>query len=232
MRGSVSVARWIGTSMTLAMAGCVAACSHRTVAASPDVSVSAADAATRVAGRRRRGRRGSRTNYAARASTGPSGAMAAHAPSDRGLADPGAATNDDLALGDDPGDDEEPAPAARPRITETGPMLSENVGSPGNVNYDMTGSTAGGPMGLDASQISQGLRPLMGRFTNCAAATGAHGHVAVRLRIQNSGAPVAARVTGPGGGEFITCVRRVVASARFDRFNGPDAFATWGFDVD
>jgi hypothetical protein len=164
---------------------------------------------------------------------GSTASAGAHASSDRGAADPGAATNDDLALSDDPGeDDDDNAPAARPRITETGPMLPENVGSPGNQTLDMRGGDPSGPMGLDPSQISEGLRPLMTRFTNCAAATGARGHVSVRLRIQNSGAPVAARVSGPGGGEFITCVRRVVASARFDRFNGPDAFASWGFDVD
>ncbi len=152
--------------------------------------------------------------------------------SDQGAADPGAASSDDLAMAgsDDPDGDDAP-PSARPRITESGPMLPEDVGRAAAVNYDMRGGEPSGPMGLDPSQIAEGLRPLMSRFTNCAAATGAHGHVGMRLRIASSGSPTAARVTGPGPAEFTTCVRRVIASARFDHFNGPDALASWGFDV-
>ena len=117
-------------------------------------------------------------------------------------------------------------------MTETGPMLPDDVGHAGAVNFDMTNGSAGsGPIGLDPAQISEGLRPLMPRFTNCAAATSGHGHVGVRLRIRNTGSAIAAHVTGSPG-EFITCVRRVIASAHFDHFNGPDAFANWGFDVD
>ncbi|MEI8254689.1 MAG: hypothetical protein WCJ30_03365 [Deltaproteobacteria bacterium] len=152
--------------------------------------------------------------------------------SDQGAADPGAAGSDDLALagGDDSESDDIP-PAARPRITENGPMLPDDVGRAAAVNYDMREGVASGPMGIDPSQVAEGLRPLMSRFTTCAAATGAHGHIGIRLRIASNGSPTAAHVSGPGPAEFITCVRRVVASARFDHFNGPDAFASWGFDV-
>jgi hypothetical protein len=157
--------------------------------------------------------------------------------------DPGTATQDDLALGDDPGgggdDNNDPAPAPRPRITETGPMLPEDLGSRPQMNLDMTHESAQGPMGLEPGQISSGLSPLMSRFQNCAAATsdgaghGPHGHVSVRMRIRGDGHPTAARVSGGSGpAEFTTCVRRVVAAARFDHFQGPDIFATWGFDVD
>lgn len=228
--------RWLGA----ALAACLqAGCSHHPVAAPADSGLATrADAASRPAGRRRRSRRGSRNAVAsAHGTTGSGGGVgnAASDPgsSDRGAADPGAATSNDLALaGNDEGEDDDPTPAPRPRMTETGPMLPDDVGRQGAVNYDMrNGTETSGPMGLDPSQISEGLRPLMSRFTNCAAATGAHGHVGVRLRIQNSGAPAAAHVTGAGPAEFVTCVRRVIASARFDRFNGPDAFATWGFDV-
>jgi hypothetical protein len=81
------------------------------------------------------------------------------------------------------------------------------------------------------------MNPLLGRLERCAAATGddrgPRGRVSVRLRIRNDGAPLAARCTGGGGPpEFLVCVRRVVASARFAPFRGPDVFASWGFDVD
>ena len=214
----------------LLLIGGVAACSHPTAAAPSDVAVSSADAATGPTPRRRRGRRGARNAVASRGGTT---AIGAHASIDRGASDPGAATADDLALGDDPGGGDDEVPAQRPRMTETGPMLSENVGTQANVNYDMReGSGGSGPMGLEPGQIAAGMHPLMSRLSNCAAATGGHGHVSVRLRIQSSGAPTAARVSGPGPAEFTTCVRRVIASARFEHFNGPDALASWGFDVD
>jgi hypothetical protein len=118
-------------------------------------------------------------------------------------------------------------------------MLTENIGSAPAATYDMTSEHASGPMGLEPQQISQGMNPVMGRLSACADATtddhggGPHGRVSVRLRIRNDGNPIAARVTGGGGPpEFVTCVRRVVASARFPRFNGPDVLASWGFDVD
>ncbi len=139
----------------------------------------------------------------------------------------------------DPIEDDTSEPeAARPRITETGPMLTENLGPAPEVNYDM-GAAAEGPMGLSPEQVTRGMNPLMGRLGNCAAATtddrgnGPHGRVSVRLRIHNDGRPIAARVSGGGGPpEFIPCVRRVVASARFDSFHGPDVLVGWGFDVD
>lgn len=131
---------------------------------------------------------------------------------------------------------EEPGP--RPRITETGPMLPEDLGPPPEVSYDM-GAGGEGPMGLTPSQVSRGLDPLMGRLGTCAAATtddqgrGPHGRVGVRLRIRSDGRPAAARVSGGGGPpEFVTCVRRVVASARFESFRGPDVIVSWGFDVE
>jgi hypothetical protein len=139
----------------------------------------------------------------------------------------------------EPLDDEvgDPEPA-RPRITETGPMLTDNLGPAPEVNYDM-GAGSEGPMGLSPEQVTRGMNPLMGRLGNCAAATtddrgnGPHGRVSVRLRIHNDGRPIAARVSGGGGPpEFIPCVRRVVASARFDTFHGPDVMVGWGFDVD
>lgn len=147
--------------------------------------------------------------------------------------------DNDLNDVDDPGPVAQAPPAPRPRITETGPMLPENVERPGgNVELDLTGHGASGPMGLEPSQISAGLNPLLGRFQNCAAATsdeqghGPSGRVSVRLRIRNDGTPVAARVSGGGGpAEFLTCARRVVASARFASFSGPEVLASWGFDV-
>jgi hypothetical protein len=101
--------------------------------------------------------------------------------------------------------------------------------------------TAGaeGPLGLDETAVSRALNPLLGRLGNCAAATstddgrGPSGRVSIRMRVRNDGAPIAARVSGGGGpAEFVTCVRRVVASARFRPFRGPDAMIGWGFDVD
>jgi hypothetical protein len=96
-----------------------------------------------------------------------------------------------------------------------------------------------GPIGISESQVTRRMNPLMDRLGRCAAATtddhgnGPHGRVSVRLRIHNDGRPMAARVSGGGGtSEFMICVRRVVASARFESFRGPDAMVTWGFDVD
>ena len=224
-----------------------ASCSHDTPPPNADAGIAVTRAAapnSRV--RRRRGRRGGAHNAVASTGNGNAGSGNAgisqsgnaqsnsHGPL---INDPGLASADDMAMGDEP---EESAPRERPRMTEAGPMLPEDVGRAGNIAYDMT--TAGapsGPMGLEPSQISRGLDPLLGRMSNCAAATAdsaghrAHGRVTVRLRIHPSGAPAAARVSGGGGSaEFVTCVRRVVASARFASFGGPDSFATWGFDVD
>ena len=119
-------------------------------------------------------------------------------------------------------------------------MLPEDLGPPPAVAYDLGAGSAAthGPAGLEPAQISHGMDPLLPRCGACAEATtddqghGPHGRVTVRLRIRGDGRPIAARVSGGGGPpEFITCVRRVVASARFDHFGGPDVFATWGFDV-
>jgi hypothetical protein len=159
------------------------------------------------------------------------------------VGDPGRASAQDLALGGGSDDDEgepDPAPRQRPRITESGPMLTEAVGRPSGATYDMThASAASGPMGLEPSQIARGMNPLLGRLSRCADATsddqghGPRGRVSIRLRIHANGSPAAAQVSGGGGSaDFVTCVRRVVASARFDSFAGPDVFATWGFDVD
>jgi hypothetical protein len=135
-------------------------------------------------------------------------------------------------------DDTEAPEAPRPRITETGPMLTENLGPPPEVSYEMGGADEG-PTGLSPEQVTRGMNPLMGRFGNCAAATtdeqgnGPHGRVSVRMRIHNDGRPIAARVSGGGGPpEFLPCVRRVVAAARFEAFRGPDVMVGWGFDVD
>lgn len=134
---------------------------------------------------------------------------------------------------------EEAAPRERPRITETGPLLPEDLGRAPNIEYDMNAGAGEGPMGLDEGQIARAMNPLLGRLGTCAEATtddqgrGPRGRVTVRLRIRPDGTPAAARVSGGGGPpEFVTCVRRVVASARFPRFQGPDVMATWGFDVD
>ncbi len=117
-------------------------------------------------------------------------------------------------------------------------MLPEDLGPPPATTYDLGGGSTG-PMGLSPEQVSEGFRPVMARLTTCAAATtddqghGPHGRVTVRIRVGGDGRPKAARVSGGGGPlEFLPCVRRVVASARFERFAGPDVFATWGFDVD
>ncbi|MBL8681200.1 MAG: hypothetical protein JNK05_18630 [Myxococcales bacterium] len=135
-------------------------------------------------------------------------------------------------------EDDEPDPP-RPRITETGPMLTENLGPPPSQTMDLTTTGGDGPMGLDESAVSRALNPLLGRLGNCAAATtdddgrGPHGRVSIRVRVANSGRPIAARVSGGGGpAEFTTCVRRVIASARFSSFRGPEQIIGWGFDVD
>ncbi len=154
----------------------------------------------------------------------------------RVAANTNARTNADPQAPAQPEDEADDMP--RPRITETGPMLPENLGPAPEVNYDM-GGAGEGPLGIAPEQVTRGMNPLMGRLGNCAAATtddqgnGPHGRVSVRLRIRNDGRPIAARVSGGGGPpEFITCVRRVVASARFESFRGPDAMVGWGFDVD
>lgn len=142
-------------------------------------------------------------------------------------------------IGETPAEaDEGPEAPQRPRITETGPMLPEDLGPPPSQTMDM-GQASEGPLGLAPEQISHGFNPLLPRFGACAEATsddqghGPHGRVTVRVRIRNDGHPIAARVSGGGGpAEFMPCVRRVAAAARFDRFGGPDVMATWGFDVD
>lgn len=123
-------------------------------------------------------------------------------------------------------------------MTETGPTLPEDMGPPPSMELDLT-QNGGAPMGLEPAQVRRAMEPLIPRLTSCAAATtdesghGPRGRVAVRLRVHGDGRPMAARVSGGGGtGEFVLCVRRVVASARFERFAGPDVFVTWGFDVD
>lgn len=136
----------------------------------------------------------------------------------------------------DPTDTEAPP---RPRTNpEAGPTLPEDLGPPPSTTFDMA-QGGGGAVGLEPAQISRGMNPLMARFGACAEfatgddGSGPRGRVSVRMRIRNDGRPSAARVSGGGGGaEFTLCVRRVVAAARFDRFEGPDIFATWGFDVD
>lgn len=137
----------------------------------------------------------------------------------------------------EPEDDEGPAPP-RPRMTETGPTLPEDLGPPPSMEMDLTQGNQG-PMGLEPAQVRRAMDPLMARLGNCAAATtdesgrGPRGRVNVRLRVHGDGRPTAARVSGGGGSaEFVLCVRRVVASSRFDHFAGPDVFVTWGFDVD
>jgi hypothetical protein len=88
-------------------------------------------------------------------------------------------------------DDTTEAPP-RPRVTETGPMLPENLGPPPSMTLDM-GSESQGPMGLEPAQISRGMDPLLPRFGACAEATtddqghGPHGRVTIRLRIRNHG---------------------------------------------
>lgn len=135
--------------------------------------------------------------------------------------------------------DEEVAGPARPRTNpESGPTLPEDLGPPPAATFDMT-QGGGGAMGLEPAQITRGMNPLMPRFGACAEfatgddGSGPRGRVSVRMRIRNDGRPTAARVSGGNGGsDFTLCVRRVVAAARFERFEGPDIFATWGFDVD
>ncbi len=123
-------------------------------------------------------------------------------------------------------------------MPERGPVLTDNLGPPPEGHFDMTAAQEG-PIGLTPDQVRHGLEPLMSRFTQCVEwgtddeGRGPRGRVSIRLRIHNDGRPVAARVSGGGGSaEFVTCVRRVVAASRFDRFGGPDVMAGWGFDVD
>jgi hypothetical protein len=126
----------------------------------------------------------------------------------------------------------------RPRITESGPMLPEDLGPPPQQSMDFTSGGAG-PVGLSERDVSRALEPLLTRLGSCAAATtdddgrGPHGRVSIRMRVRNDGRPLAARVTGGGGPrDFVHCVRRVVASARFPAFRGADEIIGWGFDVD
>jgi hypothetical protein len=215
--------------LLLALGALVEGCSQPPAPPPPDVQTLAApDAATAAPRARRRRRRaaGSRAMAAAhRPTTGAENAF-----------DPASASESDLAFADEP---DEPAPRPRPRITETGPMLPEDLGRPPEVQLDMTGGEASGPMGIDPAAVSRGFAPLLGRLQRCAEGSAdeqgnmPHGRITVRLRIRADGTPLAARVSGGGGpAVFIPCVRRVVASARFAPFRGPDAFATWGFDVD
>lgn len=112
-------------------------------------------------------------------------------------------------------------------------MLPEELGPAPSMQLDLSQSNEG-PLGIEPAQVSRGMDPLMNRLQVCAAATDARGRVSVRMRIRPDGVPTAARVSLSGGadGEFIPCVRRVVASARFSRFNGPDAIVSWGFSID
>lgn len=177
-------------------------------------------------GGRRRRRRARIRNAVATAAQARTGATTVHT-----------TTTEDLVARANEFD--EPARRERPSIRETGPMLPEDLGRPASVTYDMTAENSSGAMGLDPTEVSRAFQPLLGRLTACAEATtddnghGPRGRVTVRMRVRPDGTPIAARVSGGNGPpEFITCVRRVVASARFAPFRGPDAFITWGFDVD
>jgi hypothetical protein len=149
-------------------------------------------------------------------------------------AQPGAAAPADPAEGVDEDDTPE-----RPRTNpESRPPLPTDLGPPPSSSFDMT-QMNNGPLGLEPDEITRGMNPLMSRFVACAEwgaqADGAapRGHVSVRMRVRNDGRPSAARVSGGGGGaEFTLCVRRVVAAAHFARFEGPEVFANWGFDID
>lgn len=144
--------------------------------------------------------------------------------------------------GEDDGTDEtnETNVSAPLQNPENGPMLSENLGPPPETHFDLTEAPSADPrpMGLTPGQVTRAMNPLLSRCQGCAAyvmSLGAepHGRVTARIRVRNDGHPIAARVTGGGGDpRFITCVRRVVASARFTAFAGPEVFTTWGFDVD
>lgn len=135
--------------------------------------------------------------------------------------------------------DEDPPEAPRVRHNpESGPTLPEDLGPPPATTFDMTQANSG-PMGLEPAQVSRALNPLLPRFAACAEyatrddGSGPRGRVNLRLRVRPDGSPAAARVSGGNGGpEFVLCVRRVAASARFAHFGGPDVFVTWGFDVD
>lgn len=134
---------------------------------------------------------------------------------------------------------DEPAEPSRPRVNpESGPTLPEEMGPPPSTTFDMS-QNSNGPMGLEPSQVSRALNPLLPRFAACAEfatrddGSGPRGRVNLRMRVRPDGHPTAARVSGGGGGgDFVLCVRRVAAAARFARFEGPDVFITWGFDVD
>lgn len=187
----------------------------------PDAAKSAQSIAPSVAQDRRRRRTRIVTRYRATASNPSHGARSLDS----------TATSTGLQQVD------EVAPL-RARITETGPVLPEDIGPAPAQTLDMTAGDQG-PIGLSESAVRRALDPLLGRMANCAAATtdengrGPHGHVSIRIRVRHDGQPIAARVSGGGGpAEFITCVRRVVASARFAAFRGPDAIVNWGFDID
>lgn len=204
----------LGVGLALALEGCR---ESRVVpagdaAAGPDARADV----TSARGRRGRGRRGRRVAVANTNANENRAARTTESPAE----DPG-------------GGDDEQAPEPRPRITERGPMLPEDLGAAPSMQMDLTQANEG-PLGIEPSQVSRGLDPLMGRFQVCAAATDAQGRVSVRLRIRADGTPLAARVSlnGNAGAEFLPCVRRVVASARFARFNGPDAMVNWGFSID
>ncbi|MBL8600995.1 MAG: hypothetical protein JNK72_03630 [Myxococcales bacterium] len=189
-----------------------------------DAGPSAADAAPEAGLRGRRRARRQRPRPGAR--------LAQHAPA---AGNPSAEGPSETA---DEGEEEE-APRPRPRVTETGPMLPENLGPPPAQTLDFGAANGDGPQGLEPAQVRRAMEPLLGRCGACVEATRSddgrspRGRVSVRLRVRNDGRPLAAQVSGGGGtAEFVTCVRRVVASARFDRFSGPDVFVTWGFDVD
>lgn len=211
--------RRLSTVVMAAVSVCLA-CSHETPAP-------ARDAAPSVAARPDAGRTARRRRRRPRAQSRQAGAHASNTPTAQ-AGDPPAEVDD---YGDEP-----PRPRTMP---ETGPTISEDLGPPPAQSFDMAQGASEGPMGMDPQAVSRGLNPLLPRFSACAAfATddqghGPHGRVTVRLRIRNDGQPLAARVSGGGGtSDFVLCVRRVVASARFSRFNGPDAMASWGFDVD
>ncbi|MFO0626586.1 MAG: hypothetical protein U0325_13310 [Polyangiales bacterium] len=155
----------------------------------------------------------------------------------RARAENGAAAPTTEPAGEVYDDDPPEAPQVR-RNPESGPTLPEDLGPPPATTFDMT-QAQNGPMGLEPRQVSRALDPLLPRFSACAAyatrddGSGPRGRVNLRMRVRPDGSPAAARVSGGNGGpEFVLCVRRVAAAARFASFGGPDVFVTWGFDVD
>lgn len=211
---------WSSRALSALAALCLCGCPARTPTPDAGVDVPSADH-PETGGRRRRRRARVRLRRPRPGVATPPGALA--------QANPAVEPEED---------DVEPAPQ-RPRMTETGPMLPEDLGPPPERTLDLGAAGSGLPEGLEPRQVSRGLDPLLPRLSTCAGATtddnghGPHGHVTVRLRVRNDGRPVAARVSGGGGPPLFTvCVRRVVASARFDRFGGVDVFVTWGFDID